>query len=121
MEEHFDVGIVTSNGIWFDGKVYSCSLAVRQQWFKQAERIGGWPVYVRSNKDLKDQIEVELQDGSCVTCIRIDHIPVNTSKRESYYLEFQRLAALRKQHKEELNQQEYRSEDHCNSDKPTNN
>lgn len=84
-------------GIWFDGKIYSCSLAVRQQWFKLAEQIGGWPIALQYQECLTDQIYVQLKEGAPVKCIRIDHIPVNTCERKAYYLEFQRLVAIRKQ------------------------
>ncbi|THF72732.1 hypothetical protein [Cohnella fermenti] len=120
MNEELDVGIVTPSGIWYDGKIYSCSLAVRQQWFKHAEFVGGWPVTVRyiEEKNGTDNIQVILQDGSAVVCIRTDHIPpVNASKLESYYVEFQRLAALRKRQQTREN----RWEKPPQSDKPTNN
>lgn len=97
MESKKDIGIVTPIGIWFDSKIYSCSLAVRQQWFKLAEHIGGWPVPLQYQEGQTDQIHVLLKDGIAVKCIRIDHIPVNSSERDAYYLEFQRLVAIRKQ------------------------
>ncbi|GIP50018.1 hypothetical protein J53TS2_36090 [Paenibacillus sp. J53TS2] len=113
-----DIGIVTPSGIWFDGKIYSCSWAVRHQWFKQAELIGGWPVSVRSHEEQTDQIDVILNDGNSVVCIRIDHIPVHTAKLEAYYLEFQRLVTLRKQRQAV---KETIPEDQRHSDEPTNN
>jgi hypothetical protein len=120
MNEEHNVGIVTPSGIWYDGKIYSCSRAVRQQWFKHAEYVGGWPVSVRNaeEKSETEHIQVILQDGTAVICIRIDHIPpVNASKLESYYVEFQRLVALRKQQQTK----EIRLEEPPQSDKPTNN
>ncbi|WP_213623672.1 hypothetical protein [Paenibacillus sp. J53TS2] len=117
-EDKLDIGIVTPSGIWFDGKIYSCSWAVRHQWFKQAELIGGWPVSVRSHEEQTDQIDVILNDGNSVVCIRIDHIPVHTAKLEAYYLEFQRLVTLRKQRQAV---KETIPEDQRHSDEPTNN
>ncbi|MCF2941096.1 hypothetical protein L1N85_22170 [Paenibacillus alkaliterrae] len=117
-EDKLDIGIVTPSGIWFDGKIYSCSWAVRHQWFKHAEFIGGWPVSIRSHEEKPDQIEVILNDGNSVVCIRIDHIPVNSARLDAYYLEFQRLVTLRKQRQAV---KETIPEDQRHSDEPTNN
>lgn len=99
MDSNNDIGIVTPGGIWFDGKIYSCSLAIRQQWFKLAEHIGGWPVSVQYQDIITDQIHALLQDGTAVKCIRIDHIPLITAEVEAYYLDFQRLVSIRKERK----------------------
>ncbi|MBB3111776.1 hypothetical protein FHS18_003844 [Paenibacillus phyllosphaerae] len=114
--DKFEIGIVTSNGIWFEGKIYSCSLALRQQWYKHAEYIGGWPVSVRRLEN--DRVEVILQDSTTVVCIRVDHIPVDQVTLNSYYVEFQRLAALRKQLQAEKDTD---TGGNLHSDKPTNN
>lgn len=101
-----DIGIVTPNGIWFKGKIYSCSLAVRQQWFILSEQIGGWPVAVKQQENTCDQIHIYLQDGTTVECSQIDHLPNDSARLMSYYMEFQRLVKLRKELSEKKNPEE---------------
>lgn len=89
MEEKLDMGIVTQNGIWFRGNIYSCSLAIHEKWFERAREIGGWPVAVKSC-DTEGQMQVILDHETTVKCFQIEIF-----SRDSR--EFQKLIGLRKE------------------------
>lgn len=97
MNEKTELGFITANGIWVNGCIYTCSLAVKQQWTKQVEQIGWWPVFIQFKGEMSDQIHLLLQDGSTELCTRIDSRLMSSKNLESYYIEFQRLMKLRKQ------------------------
>ncbi len=91
-----DIGIITPKGIWFEGMIFSCSLAIKERWYQISEHIGGWPVAIRYSAELPNEIYIRLHDGSYTKCSRIDHINLESSTVAEYYIELQRLAALRK-------------------------
>ncbi|MFC4765888.1 hypothetical protein [Effusibacillus consociatus] len=95
MKEKSGIGIVTQNGIWFDGSLYSCSLAIHEKWFERAHQVGGWPVAVKSQDE--EQIVIIIEDGLKINCYRIEFLPCDLKKVRAYYSEFQRLMALRKE------------------------
>lgn len=115
MEDNTDIGIVTPNGIWFKDKIYSCSLAVRQQWFVLSQQIGGWPVAVKHQDNTFEHIHIFLQDGTTVECVQIHHLPYDSTRHMSYYIEFQRLARLRKELSEKKISNEIIPEDKHNN------
>jgi hypothetical protein len=96
-EAQVSLGFVTANGIWYEDCIYSCSLAVKQQWFRQAEQIGWWPVPVRKESGVKDEILLVLQDGTEERCTKIEIPELASTKLAVYYLEFQRLVSEKKQ------------------------
>jgi len=81
-----DVGIVTQNGIWFRGNLYSCSLAIHEKWFERARQIGDWPLAVKYN-DAEDQMHVVLENGTTVNCCQIEFSLRDSEKLMAYYLE----------------------------------
>jgi len=96
VKEKSGIGIVTQNGIWFDGSLYSCSLAIHEKWFERARQVGGWPVAVKS-QDNEDQIVIIHEDGLKINCYPIEFLPCDSKKVRAYYSEFQRLMTLRKE------------------------
>lgn len=91
-----DMGIVTQNGIWFRGNIYSCSLAIHEKWFERAREIGGWPVAVKSC-DTEGQMQVILDHETTVKCFQIEFFFRDSRELMAYYLEFQKLIGLRKE------------------------
>ena len=91
-----DMGIVIQNGIWFCGNLYTCTLAILENWFERARQVGGWPVAVKSQDD-EDQIVIVLEDGLKINCYRIEFLPCDSTKVRAYYFEFQRLMMVRKE------------------------
>ncbi|NRF95821.1 hypothetical protein HQN89_33970 [Paenibacillus frigoriresistens] len=95
MKKEKDIGVVTPNGIWFEGMIYSCSLAIKHQWFKISERIGGWPISVEYDKAEPNEIYIKNDEGELIRCFRIDHIQVEATTLGAYQLELRRLIALK--------------------------
>lgn len=107
-----DVGIVTQNGIWFRGNLYSCSLAIHEKWFERARQIGDWPLAVKYN-DAEDQMHVVLENGTTVNCCQIEFSLRDSEKLMAYYLEIQKLMGLRKELLErKSNEEDFFSDKH---------
>ncbi|MCR8636807.1 hypothetical protein [Paenibacillus radicis (ex Xue et al. 2023)] len=86
MENLFDLfpleqAKVTEKGIFFKGHFYSCSIAIREQWYlKDFHDI---PIYI-DNYD-EDYILVLLKNGSLTIAYRIsNHVGVDPKNIENY-------------------------------------
>lgn len=68
---------VTEKGLFFKGNLYSCSIAIKEQWFLLEEVISREiPIYVDRNDH--EYILVVLNDGSLTIAYRIfDEIGMN--------------------------------------------
>jgi hypothetical protein len=61
---------ITENGLFFNGNLYSCSIAIKEQWFLLKEVISREiPIYVDRNDN--EYILVVLNDGSLTIAFRI--------------------------------------------------
>lgn len=89
---------MTANGIIFNGARFTCSKAIRDQWFEKAAFEKEWRVRIvyTLNKELS-AIYIVASNGDLEKCNRIDD-----SKRPSdvklqlYFQSIQKLKALRK-------------------------
>ncbi|MFB5762585.1 hypothetical protein [Paenibacillus medicaginis] len=52
------MGLVTANGIEFEGLYYSCQLAIFENWFDMARVEGDWKILVVYNTGMDATIEV---------------------------------------------------------------
>ncbi|MDQ0874230.1 hypothetical protein QFZ77_002889 [Paenibacillus sp. V4I3] len=79
---------VTEEGIVFKGCTYSCSIAIREQWY--GKFLGDIPIYV-DNFD-EGYILVLLKDGSLTIALRVTK-PVDTNQQsiESYQAQIRSL------------------------------
>lgn len=64
--KEMDVGIITPKGIWYEGLIFSCSLAIKERWYQISEQIGGWPVAVRYSAEKPNELYIRLEDGSSI-------------------------------------------------------
>lgn len=72
---------ITENGILFKGLIYSCSVAIREQWYLKDYR--EVPIYIDNYDD--DYILVLLKDGSLTIAYRIlNNLAADKQSVESY-------------------------------------
>ncbi|MEK4510137.1 hypothetical protein [Paenibacillus sp. FSL K6-2524] len=65
-----DQAEVTENGILFNGIIYSCSIAIRDQWYLQASYLSRKiPIFIDNYDD--EYILLLLNDGSLTLAYRI--------------------------------------------------
>lgn len=65
-----DIAEVTGKGLFFNENLYSCSIAIKEQWFLKKEGISRYiPIYVDRNDN--EYILVLLNDGSLTIAYRI--------------------------------------------------
>lgn len=91
-----DKGFITSDGIKFRNKNYTCSLAIKEQWFEKAWIYG--PTHVDVYFDSEDYTEIVLlMNVGFVHCTSIDNI--TWPNKDEYYRTFQQLRQTRSRNK----------------------
>ncbi|WNQ09679.1 hypothetical protein MJA45_18875 [Paenibacillus aurantius] len=86
MEKLIDVfpteqAVITEKGILYKGNTYTCSIAIREQWYGKFS--GDIPIFV-DNFD-EGYILVLLRDGSLTIALRIsNHMDANEQSIESF-------------------------------------
>jgi hypothetical protein len=87
---------VTPLGILFNKSYYTCSIAIRKQWYSKASKVGSWYVLVgfRQNQEVillivGDEMHVAFKINKNVESI-------GEIEKESYFLKLNQLKELRK-------------------------
>lgn len=87
-------GLITAQGIKFNDKCYSCSLAIKEQWFERVRTTG--PIDVQVYFDSMDFTEIALLiNKDFVGCKVIEHNNTQFDPEE-YYRKVQQLRQLNK-------------------------
>lgn len=58
-----DTAEVTENGIFYKDKFYTCSVALREQWFSKAAKVEVWSIPIYFDPTDADYILLQLQNG----------------------------------------------------------
>ena len=90
-------GRVTARGIYFKGKRFTCSRAIREQWFEKAAFNREWriKIYYRLESDSIVYIADDL--GGLEACNQIDiSNSISDIKLQQYFESIQNLQELRK-------------------------
>lgn len=89
--------IVTTQGICFEDRLYSCQKALKEKWYERALD-EGWLVpvfqyrgqedllFLRSDSSLEDHIE----------CFPICNVSIDVQTKQSYYTNLQKLKKIRR-------------------------
>lgn len=81
--------LITSEGIFFDNKRYTCSLAIKEQWFEKV-RISG-PIEAEAYSNSSDVNEiVVLMNVGFVCCNLVEH-NISSIDRDEYFTTIQQL------------------------------
>lgn len=91
-----EVAMVTARGIRFSGCVYSCSKAIREQWFELAHIYGGWEIQVYFNPLNLKVIYLRIDEDEIEQCNSIENQMFTGSKLEKYFHSIQQLKRQRK-------------------------
>ncbi|MGM0881382.1 MAG: hypothetical protein ACQEXQ_10125 [Bacillota bacterium] len=91
-----DFALVTSRGIRFQYVYYSCSMAIREQWFEYARRYGSWKVKIYFNPQNTSVIYLENEGEFEEKALPIQNDMFKGSKLEKYFSSIQYLKRERK-------------------------
>lgn len=91
-------GKVTASGILFKGNRYSCSMAIREQWFEKAALKKEWKVKIVYKCGLTGVISLVDGEGELELCYLINarNNIYSDVKLQRYFQSIQKLKALRK-------------------------
>lgn len=88
---------VTVNGVLFNGKYYTCSLAIKEKWFEQAAKTSHWTLSAYMNEEERLMILLPSQE-QYIPCLMLTRRIV-MPEIESYQTKIQQLKEARKDKK----------------------
>ncbi|TBL80358.1 hypothetical protein [Paenibacillus thalictri] len=89
--------VVTSSGIVFAGRLYTCSLAIKEMWYEKARHSGEWEVQVDVRGPEMNGIHIVTPDlephAEHLVCRQIDGPPSVHPELSGYYEQLQQIKA----------------------------
>lgn len=76
-------GLITSEGIIFDNRCYTCSLAIKEQWFEKVRMSGPIEVEAYTNSNDVNEI-VLLMNVGFVCCNLVEHDTCSFDRNEYF-------------------------------------
>jgi hypothetical protein len=83
-QTNFELGLatVTSNGLHFNGLVYTCAAMVKKKWFEYAAVEGGWKVIILYDpRSLSNILIFEIESIDLANSV---HLPEETEETHQY-------------------------------------
>jgi hypothetical protein len=92
----FAIAIVTSRGICFRGRYYSCDRAIRECWFEKAHINGEWPMIVNFNPfDIENLVMYDYENDEWDMCNLVNFQSMTGKKLDKYFESIQKLKRLK--------------------------
>lgn len=81
--------IIRKDGIHFNGCIYSCQLAIKEQWFRDADTVEEWLIFVYFNPNSTDFILLLVDGKGIVPAYLLDPTTeFDPVKLDAYYAVF---------------------------------